>query len=56
MNSTGEMVPCSGWRQRSSASRPATVPLASSIFGWNTRCSSFLGEGARSWVSSLRLR
>ena len=32
--SAGEMKPCTGWRHRSSASKPCTTPVPSETMGW----------------------
>ena len=40
MNSVGEMMPRSGWRQRTSASTPTIWVLGTSICGWYSRYSS----------------
>ncbi len=53
MNSVGEMMPRSGWRQRTSASTPTIWPLGTSIWGWYSRYSSLFCKARRKPTSSL---
>ena len=56
MNSSGRTRPRRGWFQRTSASAPRTMPVASSTLGWKQTSSPSLSSASRRSAASARRR